>query len=1032
MSSSSRRTFIKRGGLVLASAAILGSLPRSEPAAPRLTAGLVGTNFELIRPDDQLALHVSRSFGFETVPKDGGYVLRALGNEAITVRLPAQHIMEWATVDRPGRPVYATPTLLRFHVQPGTEIPLSTAGFLAAMRDMALQTHSLAGTVGLADTPTGRAGFVPTAELFRASEAYLLDAQRRGAAVSGEVTVTPFDEKTRASADAAPPFEHSTRLAVSSRLIITPPGGQTRFTHANEPVRHGKPWAETWYTRLTVKTADGGRVERPLATRAIAMQAATTPAADLDPAKLSALTVGEADAIVSQNTVIPADPDASAIRMSHLHLSPRLGATTRLDGKWPAPAAVKSFSHTVSTGRDVFFRSTVTGTLFPLGHPALRTVTIERQFDPSGLNGRAAVLRKQTRITIKKNSLDYPWAEWPFQSVELLDDSTPTGGSGAVGGGADYLTVDNKPYQYRCRGIDKAGGPVEFTMPLIFVPDNIAPASLPAVVSKYRATSELSRVSVGRVNVAQPGPAAGATEVVGDARFDAEYVNLPFVGTILTQKVTQYIGRLPALGDLTDQAQSMVIRYADQFKQHGFGAGNTGEVVFSLAGKLPVRVTDAPVAGGLFNELDLAIEGTSRKLGPVAALADVAAGTFVPQNYLGETILDKLKLFGIFPLRNLIPGTSSLDKAPTLAANAVDGLRTRRFHWSMPLFEDGSVLTELGARLSRRDGGNASLTVESVVSIGNDGQPHQSTSCKITDVVASFGLGGDDLIRLPINSIEFVSVDTEKPDVKVHIGDIEFLGVLSYVSRLASLIGGNGFGGARALDGANGANGANVANALVPNGPALDVTPSGIVASYGLAIPSVAVGMFSLENIAFGAVLNLPFQGSPRFDFNFASFDNPFRLTVSALGGGGYLSLGMSLNKGLERVEGSLEFGAQIRIDLKVIKGKVSAMGGIYFKIEGSDTKLTGYLTIHGEVSVLSIITVGVATTLSLTYDNGKVRGQAELCFYVSTFFFSATVRRTFSRTFAGSNGDPTFAELMAPQGFPGTRPWDTYCKAFA
>jgi hypothetical protein len=37
-----------------------------------------------------------------------------------------------------------------------------------------------------------------------------------------------------------------------------------------------------------------------------------------------------------------------------------------------------------------------------------------------------------------------------------------------------------------------------------------------------------------------------------------------------------------------------------------------------------------------------------------------------------------------------------------------------------------------------------------------------------------------------------------------------------------------------------------------------------------------------------------------------------------------------------------------------------------------------------------------------------------------------------FEKRFAGANGDPTFAELMAPEGFEGALPWNVYCTAFA
>jgi hypothetical protein len=305
--------------------------------------------------------------------------------------------------------------------------------------------------------------------------------------------------------------------------------------------------------------------------------------------------------------------------------------------------------------------------------------------------------------------------------------------------------------------------------------------------------------------------------------------------------------------------------------------------------------------------------------------------------------------------------------------------------------------------------------------MGSDDMPHQRTECEVSNVQLAIGLFGAELVRLPVPSIRFVSVDAEKPTVDVGLGGVEFAGVLAFISRLADLIGGNGFSGGRNAKSA----------ALFGDGPSIDVTPDGVRSSFSLAIPSVAIGMFSLENITFGAALDLPFDGSPRFTFNFGTYDNRFGLFVSALGGGGYIALGLSVEKGLDLLEGVLEFGAQIRIDLKLVEGKVSVMGGVYFKIADGATTLTGYLSINGEVSVLSIVTLGVCQTLSLTYSGGKVRGEAELVFYVSTFFFSKTVRRTFSRTFAGSNGDPTFAELMAPAGYPGPRPWDSYCKAF-
>ena len=89
----------------------------------------------------------------------------------------------------------------------------------------------------------------------------------------------------------------------------------------------------------------------------------------------------------------------------------------------------------------------------------------------------------------------------------------------------------------------------------------------------------------------------------------------------------------------------------------------------------------------------------------------------------------------------------------------------------------------------------------------------------------------------------------------------------------------------------------------------------------------------------------------------------------------------------------------------------------------------------EGHVEVLKLITNSLVMAMYLTYtDDGKVRGEAEVSFTIKMLFFSKTVSTTVKKTFAGSNSDPTFAELMAPADWPADEPlpWDTYCRAFA
>ncbi len=109
-------------------------------------------------------------------------------------------------------------------------------------------------------------------------------------------------------------------------------------------------------------------------------------------------------------------------------------------------------------------------------------------------------------------------------------------------------------------------------------------------------------------------------------------------------------------------------------------------------------------------------------------------------------------------------------------------------------------------------------------------------------------------------------------------------------------------------------------------------------------------------------------------------------------------------------------------------------MGGIEFFIDGSKAMLTGYLRVRGEVQVLGLISICIESTLALTYNsgNGKLEGSCEWVLRVKVVFIRKTVRVRFEKRFAGANGDPTFAELMAPAGATEPLPWDLYCGAYA
>jgi hypothetical protein len=218
----------------------------------------------------------------------------------------------------------------------------------------------------------------------------------------------------------------------------------------------------------------------------------------------------------------------------------------------------------------------------------------------------------------------------------------------------------------------------------------------------------------------------------------------------------------------------------------------------------------------------------------------------------------------------------------------------------------------------------------------------------------------------------------------------------------------------------------------------VSVTPSGIGASYSLTLPTVGVGIFTLSNLSLGAGFTLPFDANPAtVNFFFATREQPFSLTVSLFGGGGFFAIGLS-TRGVNEIEAALEFGAGIAIDLGVASGSVEVKAGVYFHwLEPQPNKgsiqLSGYVRLHGELSILGLISASLTFNLQLSYlkdqaaGESLVWGEATLVIEVEVLLFSASVSVSCRREFGGSESDPKFIDLI-----PNEDVWGTYCGAFA
>jgi hypothetical protein len=289
-------------------------------------------------------------------------------------------------------------------------------------------------------------------------------------------------------------------------------------------------------------------------------------------------------------------------------------------------------------------------------------------------------------------------------------------------------------------------------------------------------------------------------------------------------------------------------------------------------------------------------------------------------------------------------------------------------------------------------------------------EPSVEVLAQLTDFTLQL-VPGMPLLHLPFKRLYFRATTGAKTEIDIDLGPLEWLGVLGFVDKLRQLIPGDGFS----------------------DPPSVTVDSQGIAAGFSLVLPNVAVGVFNLSNLSMAAEVRLPFIGeSPTVGFSFCSRERPFTVAVMFLGGGGFFGLRLSPKK-VVLLEAAVEFGATLALDFGVASGSVSVMAGVYLRLEADDGSLTGYLRIRGEVDVLGLISASIEMYMGLTYEfgSGKVIGKATITVEVEVLFFSASVSITAERKFAGSKGDPTFADALGPFVEPDC-PWISYCQAFA
>lgn len=795
--------------------------------------------------------------------------------------------------------------------------------------------------------------------------------------------------------------------------------------------------------------------------------------------RFSSLTQGDRKSIV--NVAGTRDPSAGSafVAGNQVRLS-ALGATLDLLGTWQQTSTndLASWHQLTTNGRDQYVKVVRYGYHFPLGHKATLTTITRRVLSPDPVNPGQyadAYLQNISFISTTEPVKAYPatgqpygLGAWPFTSAQILTlvspdldpapQAQPLGHPPPPPDPSDYPQAffpksRGNPVLWTVHLVDNAGTVVSLQLPLAFVFASSASiytyneydaTQMGDIATAYNALGQQSNPSsmvtslvagtpilyapeVTTNGVPNPGatthptlaitlgaatpasvPTPTANQEPGSDQYVPPYppaspaslmaVDQPaFYPSLLTAQI-----RLPAaeslsrssFNDGTGPGGVAIFLYGPYITS---GSTNLGAVYAGLLNKPPLSFP-ADMVGGLANP-NLGVSGLSAAAGAIGgSLSQYAdqAEADVADYFSGLT---SSKFLGGLSLTDILGEFTGDLKAPTISQQvANDGTRTVTYTLQTQL-QSWTVFAPVST--------DGAFTLTATVTI----TPSGGTTFKVRGVVDAFTitvLDGAPIIQIPFGDAAspgatFTASSGTKSNIQVNVGQPTFEGALSFVNALEQFL--SDIGG---------------------SGVSINVGPAQISASLSLALPSVGVGVFNLENLALSASVVIPFLGEATVaTFGFCSQEQPFSLTVMCFGGGGYLLVGVGLTS-LESLTASFDFEGQFALDLGVASGGVSVMAGITFSYAAAPASppatagatLTGFVRITGEVEVLGILSITLEVQLSLSYNSSDntATGTATMTVSVSLCFFSTSVSITVQKSFSGSSGTSSSVSSAMPQ----------------
>lgn len=870
----------------------------------------------------------------------------------------------------------------------------------------------------------------------------------------------------------APIAANATDLEIPFRLHMTP-ADTAGFSHTAKTVSH-EGFTELWHTRMGTRIGDwvvSGVAEPLRALWADDFLHDKHPDLDTDAAQPWPLKgYDRLNLIINMTGFATRNSGYVAVpaMARHLRLT-ALGAAMEVRGEWqPGGSSLSLWHHISSIGRDQYVRVVYEGFLLPFGHRAAYVQISERKFTEQIGGGRVAGLMKKQFIIVRQPVREYPGVgqrfegrDFPFTSVEITTKQTPDlKGPLPIAGVPDDFYEDglneslqpqlgfwpfplvgsSEAFRFEMIGTDAAGRRTSFSLPLIFmdgkrqdgglgqadVLDPQAGSPMEHLVKAYRdgltpVSRQQAKLSNALIRFSKP-VSAGGQPLGDDGEHDYHASSLTFTAWKATAEVPLGDARfypglsaadieVPAVKALLGAEVKPVVTYNTTYLAKGFDpAANPADMVFSFAQKnIPPGVTDK--FGGLVSP-GLIPDGLSRRLGAVNKAAKLMAKNVDPFEFFP----DSARLLGFVPIGSILNQLTVVADAagkalpPTLKTVTNGDKVTTTYELTQPEIKSFEPLF-----FPQPPQGGPQLRILTTTVIDKAGGAPQAS---VDATLRNFRINLFGFIILNFRQLSMSVKPGSKTDVNPEFEPdtgVMFGGPLEFLNSMRDLIPMGGFS----------------------DPPALDVSPNGISSSYSLNLPDIAVGALTLQNVSLGAGFDLPFTGGgPSARFNFAERHNPFNLTVSLFGGGGFFAIALDTG-GVRELEAALEFGAQIQLNLGVASGGVYVKAGIYFRWNEDLVVFSGYVEVGGHLNILGLITVSLVFHLELTYEKAssqsRLYGTATLTVEIEILFFSCSQKVTVERQFAGSDADPLFIEFCP--GDPASNSsdtWSTYCRAFA